>query len=308
MSATRLEELASLVAIGAANGAEKTELNELVTGNLDAASELAAWEAVSGTFAESLDPVEPPVGGLASLRAAITDDGKATLVGMPASLVTTEQVSIPEYAKAGPSSDGKVIVLAERRRKRMFATGFGVALAAAAAFLFLWMSERNKTKATERDLASVSEKRDADIDAVRKDAQVEIERLAGALERSSTQIKTLAARFEPLRAAKLEYAKMSSDGGGFAHVFADGESKKWLLVANSLPSLASDQDYQMWLVPESGKPVSAGLLRPGAEGLMTATIEVPARLSGTKLRPAISLEPRGGSAQPTVVKLIGEPI
>jgi anti-sigma-K factor RskA len=92
---------------------------------------------------------------------------------------------------------------------------------------------------------------------------------------------------------------------GVARVLAGAGGRRWLVIALDLPSVAG-HDYQLWFGPETGAPVSAGLLRPDLPGVLDAVTTVPATLG--RVRPAISLEPSGGSPAPTDVKLVGETI
>ncbi|HEY0165818.1 MAG TPA: anti-sigma factor [Jatrophihabitans sp.] len=73
--------------------------------------------------------------------------------------------------------------------------------------------------------------------------------------------------------------------------------RKLVLVGRGMPTLPSDQTYQLWMMDKSGEPVSGGVFRPDQAG----NVEVPAsgNLDGVT-RMAVSVEPAGGSAQPTL--------
>jgi anti-sigma-K factor RskA len=74
-------------------------------------------------------------------------------------------------------------------------------------------------------------------------------------------------------------------------------SRGVLFAATSLPAIPNDRTYQLWFLTP-GAPVSAGLVRPDAEGSATAAF-APA---GGVARPtglALSLEPEGGVGAPT---------
>lgn len=72
--------------------------------------------------------------------------------------------------------------------------------------------------------------------------------------------------------------------------------RKLVLVGHGMPTLPSDQTYQLWMLDKSGDPVSGGVFRPDQAG----NVEVSASgdLEGLT-RMAVSVEPVGGSAQPT---------
>ena len=300
---SRIEELAALVAAGAATDDERAELESLVAADPAAAAELAAFEEAAAALALALEPVAPPPGALDGIKKKLA--GRTGTIAGPAPAPETPKASTtPEYA-GRPEEGAEVIDLASRRKQRIWAGLTVVSLAAAAAFLFLWLRERS---ALEADLAA----KDAEIREIVEDAQEQIDELGRKLEAAGREAQTLRARFEPLAGSKkLSLSRLSNDKeGGVAHVIADESGKKWLVIAAELPAIGADQDYQLWFVPESGKPISAGLLRPGPDGVLAATPELPADLAaaGTPVRPAISLEPRGGSPQPTAVKMIGDPI
>jgi len=73
--------------------------------------------------------------------------------------------------------------------------------------------------------------------------------------------------------------------------------------AENLAKLPADKSYQMWLVPMSGAPISAGLLGPGghAWGNMW-TADVPANIQAKAF--AVTIEPAGGMEQPTGPKVL----
>ncbi len=76
-----------------------------------------------------------------------------------------------------------------------------------------------------------------------------------------------------------------------------------LLIATNLPQLEMGKTYQMWTIAKGQHPVPAGLFRSdehgGATHLQSGPVDV-ASLAAV----AVSLEPEGGSAQPTKVLFI----
>jgi hypothetical protein len=74
-----------------------------------------------------------------------------------------------------------------------------------------------------------------------------------------------------------------------------------VLVASNLPLIAADRTFEMWVLPQSGNPIPAGTFRGEREG--TALYVHPGPLqSATAL--AVTVEPRGGSPQPTTTPFI----
>jgi hypothetical protein len=107
----------------------------------------------------------------------------------------------------------------------------------------------------------------------------------------------------PLRSPDLEMTTVRGSDGGVAQILTARGGRRWLVIALDLPQVPQ-HDYQLWFVPENGPPVSAGLLRVAGDGTFDATATVPSTIG--RVRPAISLEPAGGSVTPTTVKMVGE--
>ena len=80
-----------------------------------------------------------------------------------------------------------------------------------------------------------------------------------------------------------------------------------LLVAANLPKLTGGKTYQMWVIPKGGKPVPAGVFQSDSAGtavyLMAGAIDV--RGTGAV---AVTVEPDGGSPQPTSTPIIVAPL
>ena len=73
--------------------------------------------------------------------------------------------------------------------------------------------------------------------------------------------------------------------------------RRLVLIGRGMPTLPENQTYQLWLMTETGAPVSGGVFRPDQAG----NVEVPAsgNLDGVD-QMGVSVEPAGGSAQPTL--------
>ena len=72
------------------------------------------------------------------------------------------------------------------------------------------------------------------------------------------------------------------------------EEDRFVLVAEDMPSMPEDQTMQIWVI-EDGKPKPGGTFRP-EDGLAAAPVTVPLQGADTV---AVTVEPAGGSAQPT---------
>jgi anti-sigma-K factor RskA len=74
-------------------------------------------------------------------------------------------------------------------------------------------------------------------------------------------------------------------------------SRGLVFTASNLPALPAGRTYQLWVVTAQA-PVSAGLLKPDANGSVNAVFTVPGNIpSATAM--AVTIEPEGGMPGPT---------
>ncbi|HXE75006.1 MAG TPA: anti-sigma factor [Candidatus Xenobia bacterium] len=74
--------------------------------------------------------------------------------------------------------------------------------------------------------------------------------------------------------------------------------KGLVFTAANLAALPEGKTYQLWLIPMEGKPISAGVFDPDAQG--AGTILLPPLPEGVAAKAfAVTVEPSGGVPQPT---------
>ncbi len=76
------------------------------------------------------------------------------------------------------------------------------------------------------------------------------------------------------------------------------EKSGLVLTALQFPAPEAGRTFQLWLVPKKGNPISAGIFSPDARGDVFHFVATSARVAATAAL-AISVEPAGGSPQPT---------
>ncbi|WP_214103137.1 anti-sigma factor [Acrocarpospora catenulata] len=108
--------------------------------------------------------------------------------------------------------------------------------------------------------------------------------------------RTLAETTGLLAAPDVVVRRVPLTGGGSATVVASAGQGR-LLFASDLPALPAGRTYQMWLIGPGGTR-SAGLVDGG--GVRTATVPV----SGGARRFGLTVEPAGGSEQPTSTPIL----
>lgn len=80
-------------------------------------------------------------------------------------------------------------------------------------------------------------------------------------------------------------------------------SKGLVFYAADLPALSSHQTYQLWLVPQQGNPISAGIFEVDAKG--DGSVVLPSLPPGVAAKAfAVTVEPAGGVPQPTGKKIL----
>jgi anti-sigma-K factor RskA len=89
-------------------------------------------------------------------------------------------------------------------------------------------------------------------------------------------------------------------GGGAVRVIASAQHDAAIVVGASLDALDEDHTYQVWRM-DDGTPTSVGLLGPGPGVLLVKNI------AGADAF-AVSVEPSGGSEQPTSTPIVVTPV
>lgn len=84
-------------------------------------------------------------------------------------------------------------------------------------------------------------------------------------------------------------------------------SRGVLLLVSNLPPAAEGRVFQMWLVPKSGGPVSAGTFQTAADG-RAVHFNTQAVNFDTTAAVALSVEPTGGSPAPTTTPFLAVPV
>ena len=79
-----------------------------------------------------------------------------------------------------------------------------------------------------------------------------------------------------------------------------------LVYDGQLETAPADKSYQLWLVPATGNPISAGVFNPSTGKTSHWIIKLP---PGTVPKAfAVTLEPAGGTPQPTGPKVLVGPV
>lgn len=101
---------------------------------------------------------------------------------------------------------------------------------------------------------------------------------------STTRIITLAGTAAPQASAKLVW---------------DTTRREWIIYFDNLPSAPADKDYQLWYITRDSNKISAQVFRPDLQGRFELRLSLPPDIVPRLAATAVTLEPKGGSTQPT---------
>ncbi|HEV7426687.1 MAG TPA: anti-sigma factor [Thermoanaerobaculia bacterium] len=160
-------------------------------------------------------------------------------------------------------------------------------MAAAVVFLALWGWRELSVRVTREKINS---------------SEAEVRRLAG-------QNQLLAARNEKLSAEMASLASRDTrtialtgqqvSPSASAKVFLEPQQRRAVVFFYNLPANAADKSYQLWILrADQPKPQSAGVFdvtKSGAASILIENLPLATEIKGL----AVTLEPKGGVAQPT---------
>jgi anti-sigma-K factor RskA len=107
-----------------------------------------------------------------------------------------------------------------------------------------------------------------------------------------------------MRAVPLSATDSAPSATGFVLISADGEDGA--LVVDGLPPLGESQQYQLWLIRD-GKRTSGAVFSTDEKSYGGTRIRAPLSLLEYSAV-GITIEPAGGSSQPTGVRVLGGPL
>jgi len=97
--------------------------------------------------------------------------------------------------------------------------------------------------------------------------------------------------------ARIDLAGQPAAPGASARAFWS-RSRGLVFTASNLPAPPPGRAYQLWVLTKQPAPISAGMLKPDANGRVSAIFGTPQDLP-TPVAMAVTLEPEGGVPAPT---------
>jgi anti-sigma-K factor RskA len=173
-----------------------------------------------------------------------------------------------------------------------------ISAAAAALLLVLWLGARRDAERARGESAAALRQVAGDAEG-----RAALARELGALRAALRDQRELLAVLDSPGARVVALGAVPGRSGSAAAVI-DLATRRAVVVSTSLPAEPA-RTWQLWVLRGAGPPRPAGFLRPVEGGLYVGTVD-SALLAVAPDALAVSLEPEGGSAAPTDVRLVGK--
>ena len=281
-----LREQAGLYVLGALTPAEQAAFEAHLATCGECAAEVRTLSSVAGALAHAVPQSEPSPALRARVLAAVgaspSTAAQKTIERDPTSApdaAIERGARIAPDARFGPEAS---IVRTNTLAPWLAAAAslaLAVALGAYAAMLRTRVGdlEVRLRQATLR--ADASERQVADARRTAADAQSEVAVLAAP------------------DLARIDLAGQPAAPQASARAFWS-RSRGLVFTASNVPALPPGRTYQLWILTAQPAPVSAGLLKPDANGRVNAVFETPPDLPKPTAM-AVTIEPEGGVPAPT---------
>ena len=279
------QETAALYALGALSQLEASSFDiHLGQGCPACDAELKEFGQVVGALGSVAAPVAPPTYVRDLLIARIEREPleaaseAATVIPFP------EQTGGTELRSAPPRSPGYVWL------------PWAIAAAFLIAFVYAFTLQQTERRSSQearnyREAATVAREENAE--------------LKNQLSKESAKSTELTEINSVLSAPEWRIIPLGGQEpapGAAAKIYWDVQGKRWVVSAD-LPPPPEGKVYQLWFVTPNAK-ISGGLINLRDDGHGLTVVPVPPSINKVAAA-AISIEPEGGSAQPTLVYLIG---
>lgn len=266
---------AALYALGSLSQIEARAFENLRESDSEIDREAAEFEAIVGELGLITDESEPSpyIRDLILSRFEREKETKPQAIPMPPQPVLSNKHSVETDAE--PRSASRSII-----PWAIAATFAIIALGA----VFFWNRANQDATQMRHQLALAEGEKHRLIAQVEQQGRSseEVQKIQQTISSSELKVINLGGQ---------EVAPQSS-----ARVLWDVNNRRWVVVAN-LPPAPAGKVYQLWFVTKDAK-VSAGLLKHDQAGQAITLVDVPSDLNKIDAT-AITLEPEGGSAQPT---------
>ncbi|MGP9536734.1 anti-sigma factor domain-containing protein [Brachybacterium sp. AOP43-C2-M15] len=288
-------------ALNALDAEEREQVARYLAEDPEAAAEARSFEETAGELAGSLPPLSPRPALKSAVMARIgttrqlsplpehedapaetgadAAPGAAPGAASTASPTTAPEASSATTAPPSPPAPTEQVVSLDRyrasvRRHRWTAVAAAALLLTTIAGVGLWGGERSAQREMQETLAA--------MESEQATAQQEREMLSSILASDDAS-----------------HLSVPVPDGGSLQLMFSRDQEAMIVQPAGLPELPDGRDYQLWMIDEAG-PHSAGVLE---------TVDAPVLHEGEIPDGAsigLSVEPAGGSSEPTTVIAVGE--
>jgi anti-sigma-K factor RskA len=255
-----MEELLPFYVLDALTDEEKKQVESYLAEHPEARAQVQELQSGASALPYAVSPVEPPRHVKEALMARVTADARAS---------ESTPARAPSSLRASPQPV---------RRGVRFEDIFRVLSLGAAAIAILWAFALNAQVARLRNEVSALQERVA----AQSQSLDDLIRNLPQTDQSDVITVSLKSTEEQPRA--------------IGQLIANPQEQSAVLVISGLPPLEAGKTYQVWLIGNA--PVSAGLLTVDENG-QSVLIVTSTEAIGSFKSVGISIEPEGGSEQPT---------
>jgi len=270
MTWDEVKELAPLYVIGALDEKTAHDLeSSLYSASADQQRMIARWHDVATLLPQALPLQTPPDYLKERLLNRIAEEAQETPIETAIAESTLEKIA--------DQSEGRVLPFVQpRRAESKTARWLLIAATALLAFTVGYQFKQNADLAHERDA------------------------LARERDDLSEEIAGWKQKVDDIVSPKTRVIAMVGDETPQANakVVWDTNAQQWVVYIFDLPAPPSDKDYQLWYVTKDAK-ISAKVFSTNEQGRATLKLTLPPEALSGLAATAVTLEPKGGSTQPT---------
>jgi anti-sigma-K factor RskA len=270
MKWNKVKEIAPLYVIGALDEKTAQEVEALLnSATTEQQRVVARWGDVATLLPQALPLQTPPDYLRERLLNRIAEENQQTPIE-----IAVEESSLKEMAE---QDERNVLPFVQpRRAESRTARWLLIAATTLLAFTSAYFFKQNAKLASENDY--LSHERD---------------NLSEQLAASRRQVDDIVSPQTKVIAMIGDEAPQAN-----AKVVWDTKAQRWAIYIFDLPAPPSDKDYQLWYVTQNAK-ISAAVFRTNEQGQSVLKLTLPPEALVGLAATAVTLEPRGGSPQPT---------
>ncbi|GJM41972.1 MAG: hypothetical protein DHS20C20_22540 [Ardenticatenaceae bacterium] len=296
------EELFPFYALEALTDEEKAEVEAYIAADPAAKARLAALLDTTALLPDAVDPVAPSPRVKANLMTRVQADPRA--VAAPISPAPNPAVKQPALSLPKRPSPPKLSWWDKFRQSLVMPALAGTAVLAAI-ILFLWANSLSQQlddlKVQVADLTNDSGAIAEELDTLQSDNDELRVRNEQLLQELQAQNDILASYQAPGTSTLAISDNTGEHPEARATLTVSAESGSATFVADHLQQLSADQVYQLWII-RGDEPLSAGTFEVDENGRVV--LDIDPILAATYDAVGVSIEPTGGSDQPTPDQII----